>query len=132
MKRIYAVSALFFLIMFAVVLLIPTRHILHAQQYAFCASSATAPACQSASYGAVTIAASAQTVVVNTAAVTASSPINLTYDQSLGTLLSVTCNTTGQALEISARSPGSSFTVKALTGTFSANPGCLTFQVLPQ
>ena len=114
--------------------LLPIIHptVAHAQQYAECISSATSPGCASAAYGIVTIAASAQTVVVNTTAVTATSPIFLTYDYSLGTALGVTCNTTGQALEVSARTIGSSFTVKSLTGTFSTNPGCLSFYIIPQ
>lgn len=116
--------------------LLPILHpqLAHAQQYAECISSATSPGCASAAYGIVTIQASAQTVTVNTTAVTATSPILLTYDYSLGasTALNVTCNTTGQPLEVSARTPGASFTIKAQTGTFSTNPGCMSFHIIPQ
>ena len=122
------------LILLASISLIPIIHpnVAHAQQYAECVSAATAPACASAAYGIVAIAASAQTAVVQTTAVTANSPILLTYDYSLGTALGVTCNTTGQSLEVSARTAGTSFTVKALTGVFSTNPGCLSFHIIPQ
>lgn len=106
--------------------------VVHAQQYAECISAAAAPACGSAQYGLVAIAASAQTVVVQTAGVTANSVIQVQYDYSLGTALGVTCNTTGQPMEISARVAGSSFTIKAITGTFSTNPGCMSFRIINQ
>ena len=107
---------------------------LHAQQYAECISKAAAPACQSAQYGLVTIASGgATTVVVNTTAVTAAAIILLTQDTSttMGTTLGVTCNTGNQALWVSARTAGSSFTVTSTT-TWTTNPGCLQFHIINQ
>lgn len=110
----------------------PVNQVAHAQgQYGLCVSSATAPGCQSSAYGDVVIAAAAQQVVVSTTAVTANSPIQVQYDYSLGTALGVTCNTTGQLPSISARVAGTSFTIH--TGaTFTTNPGCFSFRVIPQ
>lgn len=113
--------------------LLPIYHpTVHAQgQYGLCVSSATSPGCQSSAYGDVVIAAAAQQVVVSTTAVTANSPIQVQYDYSLGTALGVTCNTTGQLPSISARVAGTSFTIH--TGaTFTTNPGCFSFRVIPQ
>lgn len=107
---------------------------LHAQQYAECISKATAPACQSAQYGIVTIASGgATTVVVNTTAVTANAIILLTQDTSTtqGTNLGVTCNTTNEALWVSARTVGQSFTVTS-AASFTTNPGCLQFLITNQ
>ena len=133
MKRILGIAVLAAIALIIGVAPHAITHV-HAQQYAECVSIAAAPPCQSASYGIVTIAASAQTVVVNTTAVTATSPILLTYDGSttLGTALGVTCNTTSQPLFVSARTAGSSFTIKAATGNFSTNPGCMSFHIIPQ
>ena len=105
----------------------------HAQQYAECITTGASPLnCNSSSYGLVTIAASAQTATIQTSAVTANAVIILTYDYSTGTPLGVTCNTTGQPLEVSARVVGSSFTIKALTGVFSTNPGCINLRIINQ
>jgi hypothetical protein len=105
--------------------------IVHGQQYSRCDSAAASPACQSAYTGNAAIAAAAQTVVVNDTSVTADNPIVVTYDQSLGTLLAVTCNTTAQQPYISARSPGASFTIKTAS-TFTTNPGCISWEISPQ
>lgn len=107
---------------------------LQAQQYAECVSKAAAPACQAAQYGIVTIASGgATTVVVNTTAVTANAIILLTQDTSTteGTNLGVTCNTTNEALWVSARTVGSSFTVTS-AASFTTNPGCLMFHIINQ
>ena len=104
------------------------------QQYAECipASTAVSPfACQSTGYGFFTIAASAQSSVVQTSAVTSTAVIQVQYDYSLGTLLGVTCNTTGQAPFVSARSAGASFTV-GTASTFTTNPGCFSFRIISQ
>ena len=80
-----------------------------------CASSASPAVCSAAPAGAAVIAAAATSVVVNTTAVTANSQILVVQDQSLGTRLSVTCNTQSDLVvgtpEVSARSAGTSFTV---------------------
>lgn len=117
------------------ILMIPnaTRPV-HAQQYAECVSSATAPPCQSAQYGLVTIASGgATTVVVNTTAVTGKSIILLQQDTSttVGTTLSVTCNTTNEAAWVSARVVGVSFTITS-AASFTTNPGCYQFHIINQ
>jgi len=108
---------------------------LHAQSYATCISKAASPACGATSAGIAVIAASAQTVVINTTAVTATTPILITADDSvaLGTALgSTTCNTTVQTLYVDARVAGVSFTVKSGTGTFTTNPGCFSWHIINQ
>lgn len=76
--------------------------------------------------------ASGATCVVDTTAVTAVSEIQIQPDSSLGTALSVTCNTTADASlttpRISARSAGTSFTITL--GTFSSNPECFSYIVV--
>jgi hypothetical protein len=84
--------------------------------------------CGSAAAGSVTVAVSATTVVVATTAVTANSQIQLTFDSSLGTKLSVTCNTTYVNSWISARTPGTSFTITVASSP-SSNPACLSYNV---
>jgi hypothetical protein len=103
-----------------------------AQSYALCYSVASPAVCQSGAQGIGNIAAAAQTEVVDTTAVTAGARIFLTPDASTvtGTLLGVTCNTTIQPLYVSAQVVGQSFTVKALTGTYTTNPGCFHWQIV--
>lgn len=98
-----------------------------------CASGASPAVCTSAPSGAVAIPAGVNsTVVVQTTAVTASSRIVLTLDDSL-TLSATTCNTTAATLAvppyISARTAGTSFTISYL-GTITANPVCLSYQIV--
>lgn len=103
-----------------------TPQIVHAQQYAPCATTGASPLqCQSASRGNVTIAAAASSVQVFTTAVAANSSIIVSYDASLGTLLGVTCNVTAQAPFVSARGTNN-FTIST-AATFTTNPGCITF-----
>lgn len=90
--------------------------------------SSSTGSCSGAPAGAFSIAAGSSSRVVSTTAVTANSDINVTFDSSLGTRLSVTCNTTAQAPFVSARSAGTSFTV-SVASNFTTNPGCFTFQV---
>lgn len=94
-----------------------------------CSSSASPAACVSAAAGSVVVAAAATTVVVNTTIVTANSQIFLMYDSSLGTKLSVTCNTTEPALYgVTARTAGTSFTI---TSTASVtNPACFSYLIV--
>jgi hypothetical protein len=98
-----------------------------------CASAASPAVCGASASGFVVVAASATTVVVNTTAVTANSQILLTEDQSLGTALSVTCNT--QALttlgppRVSARAAATSFTIKIDVGP-TTNPMCVSYTIL--
>lgn len=95
-----------------------------------CASAASPAVCASAPAGFVVIAAGQTSVVVDTIVVTANSQIQLTEDESLGTALGVTCNT--QALttlgspRVTARTPGSSFTISIDTAP-TANPMCIIY-----
>ena len=89
--------------------------------------------CGSAASGFVAVpAGSAQTLVVSDSIVTANSQIHLTEDQSLGTALGVTCDTTSivtiGAPYVSARSVGASFTAK-IDGV-STNPVCLSYSII--
>jgi hypothetical protein len=93
-------------------------------------SSAAAPAvCGSATSGSVVVAAAGTTVVVDTTAVTANSQIQLTFDSSLGTRLSVTCNTSIEQPTVSARTAGTSFTITVPT-TVSTNPDCISYTIV--
>lgn len=133
MKRFSALAAVCSVVcslaLLSVFLAFPAHNV-NAQQYSACNGGTSAtPSCQSSASGIVSIAAAAQTVVVSTTAVQATNPIILTYDQSLGTALGVTCNTTAQQPYVSARVTGVSFTIK--TGsTFTTNPGCINFLVV--
>ena len=94
-------------------------------------SSAAAPAvCAAAPAGSVVVAAAATTVVVDTTAVTANSQILVQEDSSLGTRLSVTCNTTPATAPptVSARTAGTSFTITTTAPT--TNPRCFSYTVL--
>jgi hypothetical protein len=95
-----------------------------------CASAATPAACGAATMGAVAVPAGTNpTLTVNMTGVTANSEITLTPDQSLGTRLSVTCNTTIPTNQVvTARTAGTSFTFEAV-GTFTTNPVCYGYQV---
>lgn len=94
-----------------------------------CSSAASPAVCGSSMAGSVVVAAAATTVVVNTTAVTAASQILLTFDSSLGTKLSVTCNTTFDQPWISARTAATSFTITITTGP-TTNPACYSYQIL--
>ena len=96
-----------------------------------CASSASPAVCGSAAAGFFTIAAAAGTVTVNTTAVTANSVIGVAEDFSLGTALSVTCNTaTAPGFSaVTARTPGVSFTF-AVTNAPSVNPDCFSYFII--
>ncbi len=94
-----------------------------------CSSSAAPAVCTSAQAGSVVVAAAATTVVVNTTAVTANSQILLMYDSSLGTKLSVTCNTTEPALYgVTARTAATSFTITSTAPV--TDPACFSFLVI--
>jgi hypothetical protein len=90
-----------------------------------------APAnCGSAAAGAVVVAAASTTVVVNTSSVTASSEIFLQEDSSMGTRLSVTCNTTlGRSYVVTARTAATSFTITSSAAP-ATNPACLSYRVV--
>jgi len=96
-----------------------------------CSSAASPAVCGSAAAGAFVIAAATTSVVVNTTAVTANSDIEIQPDTSLGTRLTVTCNTTLASIIgpiVTARSAGVSFTV-SITGTLVTNPACYSYTI---
>lgn len=98
-----------------------------------CSSSASPAVCGAAASGSVVVAAGATTVTVNTTAVTANSQIFIQPDDSLGTKLSVTCNTTGTLLDaqawVSARTAATSFVV-TLNAAPSVNPECFSYFIV--
>lgn len=97
-----------------------------------CTSSAAPAVCGAASEGAVVIAAAASTVTINTSAVTPTSNIHLNADDTLGTRLGVTCNSTIATLvgglAVTARSVGVSFQVTSGV-TPAVNPLCFTYRL---
>lgn len=97
-----------------------------------CTSSASPAVCGSSAAGFVAIPTGATpTLTVNTSAVTANSQIFLQVDESLGTALSVTCNTTLATLVnpvVTARSAGTSFTF-TINSTLVTNPACISYTI---
>ena len=95
-----------------------------------CSSSAAPAVCAAAPAGSVVIAAAATTVTVNTSAVTANSQIFLTEDVSLGTKLTVTCNTTaGRTYAVTARTAATSFVITTDAAP-TTNPACLGYAIV--
>ena len=95
-----------------------------------CVSSASPAVCGNAPSGSVTIAAAATTKTVNSTAVTANSQILIMEDSSLGTRLSVTCNTTiVRTYVVTARTAGTSFVVTASAAP-TTNPACLSYEII--
>ena len=95
---------------------------------------AAAVNCGAAPAGSVAVSAGTSSVtLVSSTVVTANSQIMLTVDESLGTLLNVTCNTstTSGALVavISARSAGNSFSIET-PGVSATNPVCVNYEIL--
>lgn len=86
--------------------------------------------CGSAAAGRASIAAAATTVTVATTAVTANSEIFIQEDATLGTALSVTCNTTtGRTYTVTTRTAGTSFVVTASAAP-TTNPACLSYRIV--
>jgi hypothetical protein len=97
-----------------------------------CSSAASPAVCGAAAAGSVAVAAGTNpTLVVDTTAVTANSQILLTEDESLGTKLSVTCQTAvlPTSTVITARTAAASFTIQA-NGTFTTNPVCYSYMIV--
>ena len=93
-----------------------------------CASAAGT--CGSAAAGAVTIAAAASTVTVSTTAVNAASRIFIFENSTLGTELSVTCNTTiARTYAVTTVTPATSFIITASAVPIT-NPACLTYVIV--
>jgi hypothetical protein len=102
------------------------------QTGANCSSAASPAVCAAASAGSVAVAAGTNpTLTVNTTRVTANSQIMLTEDESLGTKLSVTCQTAvvPTSTVITARTAATSFTFQA-NGTFTTNPICYSYTII--
>ena len=94
-----------------------------------CSSSAGPAVCAAAAAGSVIIPAAGTDVVVNTTAVTANSQIFAIFDQSLGTKLGVTCNSTTANPHIGARVAGTSFTIHANVSPVT-NPACFSYFII--
>jgi len=94
-----------------------------------CSSSAAPALCVAAAAGSVIIPAAGTDVTVNTTAVTANSQIFAIFDQSLGTKLGVTCNSTTANPHIGARVAGTSFTIHANVSPVT-NPACFSYFVI--
>ena len=95
-----------------------------------CSSAASPAVCADAPAGSVVIAAAATTVTVNTTKVTANSQILITEDSSLGTKLSVTCNTTlARNYAITARTAATSFVITVDVAPVT-NPACLSYKIV--
>lgn len=94
-----------------------------------CSSSASPAVCSSFASGSVVVAAAATTVQVNASPVTANSQILLTFDSSLGTKLSVTCNTTFVNAFVTARTANTNFTITVSTAP-TTNPACFSYEII--
>ena len=97
-----------------------------------CADSAGDAACGAAPVGHVVVDAADTTTIVSTTAVTANSQIFLQTDASLGTKLSVTCNTQANSVfnpRVTARTAGTSFTITVDAGP-TTNPLCLSYLIV--
>jgi hypothetical protein len=100
-----------------------------------CSSSASPAVCGSAAAGNAALPTNAvsSSIVVNTTAVTANSQIFVQTDDTLGTKLGVTCNSTVATLvgglTISARTAATSFTV-ANNVAVVTNPLCISWHII--
>lgn len=98
------------------------------------AANPSVVSCSAAAAGIFSCAtnASTGTCVIDTTAITANSTVLVQPDSSLGSALSVTCNTTADtgltAPRVGARTSGTSFTLEL--GTFSSNPVCFSYFII--
>jgi hypothetical protein len=97
-----------------------------------CANGASPAVCAAAPAGAVAVPTGVNpTLVIDTTAVTATSQIILTIDESL-TIPATTCNTTLSTLVqpvVTARTPATSFTIQ-IGATLAANPACVSYMIV--
>ena len=97
-----------------------------------CSNSASPAVCLAAAAGSVALPTGTNpTLTVNTTAVTANSQILLNVDESLGTKLGVTCNTTLSTLlnpVVTARVAGTSFTF-TIGAIIATNPACVSYEI---
>ena len=98
-----------------------------------CTSAASPAVCGANAAGAVALPTGpTPTLVVDTTAVTANSQIFLHVDESLGSALSVTCNTTAATLLnpfVTARSDATSFTFE-INATIASHPVCVNYWII--
>jgi len=95
-----------------------------------CNSTTTPSTCGSAVSGNVAMPTGGSTLVVNTTSVTENSQIFVNQDSSLGTKLGITCNTVAtRVYSISARVPGTSFTIKSSANP-ATNKACLSYFIV--
>lgn len=100
-----------------------------------CSSSASPAVCGSAAAGSIAFPTGTTNVslTVDTTAVTANSQIFIFPDSSLGTKLGITCNSTLSTLaggvEITARTPGTSFTA-TFNSTIATNALCASYLIV--
>ncbi len=95
-----------------------------------CNSTASPAVCASAAAGSVAMPSGTDTLVVNTSAITANSQIFITEDSSLGSRLGITCNTTvSRTYAVSARTSGTSFTIKSSNNPVT-NKACLSYMIV--
>jgi hypothetical protein len=99
-----------------------------------CSSSASPAVCGSAAAGIVVIAAGATTVTVDTTAVTSNSQIFVQADDTLGTKLGVTCNSTLSTLtgglSVTSRTAGTSFQISNNGTAPVTNPLCISYHII--
>lgn len=100
-----------------------------------CSSSASPATCGTAPSGAVVVAAGSTTVQVNTSAINANSQVFVQFDSSLGSKLSVTCNTdpaTVGVVRVSSRAhafPNFNFVI-SVSGSVATNPACFSYFIV--
>lgn len=95
-----------------------------------CASGASPAVCGAASSGAVALPAGGTTLTVNTTAVNAVSRILITENTTVGTELSVTCNTTVvRTYAVTTITAGTSFVITT-SGAPVTDPACLSFMIV--
>lgn len=95
-----------------------------------CSSSASPAICGSAPSGSFIIPVSATGVTVNTSAIDTASQVFIMQDQSLGSKLGVTCNTTTFAVFVLvSKTPASSFSL-ATSVTPTTNPFCMSYFIV--
>ena len=95
-----------------------------------CTSGASPAVCGAASAGAVALPAAGTTLTVNTTAVNAASRILITENTTVGTELSVTCNTTiARTYAVTTITAGTSFVITTSAAPVT-NPSCLNFLLI--
>ena len=94
-----------------------------------CSANQTPANCYNSAAGSVAIPASTAALTIKTTQVTALSQIFLQWDSSVGGTLGVTCSTSGAQLYVTARVPGTSFTIASTDGS-DPHPQCLSYHII--